>query len=71
MGVGIGNPIFSDFMPIFNIKRQWGTRGESGVSGGEEEAQYQANRQKKSVKKSQISAKSEKKWVNRIFLNLK
>ena len=32
---------FSDFLPIFNIKRQWGTRGESGVSGGgEREAQY-------------------------------
>ena len=32
--VGIGNPIFSDFLPIYNIKRQWGTRGESGVLGG-------------------------------------
>ena len=30
---------FPDFLPIFNIKRQWGTRGESGVSGGGE-AQY-------------------------------
>ena len=25
---------FPDFLPIFIIKRQWGTRGESGVSGG-------------------------------------
>ena len=29
-----------DFLPIFNIKRQWGTRGISGVSGGGGEAQY-------------------------------
>ena len=31
----MGNPIFSDFLPIFNIKRQWGTRVDSGVLGGE------------------------------------
>ena len=56
-GVGIGNP-------IFNRKRQWGTRGESAVLGGGGKPKT-----KQIWKKSQKSAKSKKK--NRIFFLLK
>ena len=29
-----GRHFIHDFLPIFNIKRQWGTRGETGVLRG-------------------------------------
>ena len=31
---------FPDFLPIFNIKRQWGTREGWGVLGGGGKAQF-------------------------------
>ena len=47
LGVGIGNSIFPDFLPIFNIKRQWGTGGESGVSGGGDPILSKSSKKKK------------------------
>ena len=53
----------SDFLPIFNIKRQWGTRGESGVSGEGEPNIKQIG--KKNRSKNVKNRRNRKK--NRIF----
>ena len=65
-GSASGNP--SIFLPIFNIKRQRGTRGESGVLGGGEKPNIKQI-VKKWVKKS--AAKSEKKSEKFDFFLLK
>ena len=59
---------FPDFLPIFNSKRQWETRGELGVSREGEKPNIKqmakkkkkVGQKKKLVKKSQKSVKSEK-----------
>ena len=57
----------SDFFLIFYRKRQWGTSGDSWVIGGGG-SPILSKLSKKSVKKSEKAAKSEK---NQIFFLLK
>ena len=49
----------SDFFPIYNIKRQWGTGGESGVLGRRSPILSKSSKKKRS-KNRQNWKKSEK-----------